>query len=196
MKILLVSDEESKFIWDFFDKEKFRDIELIISCGDLKKAYLDFLVSMIPAPLYYVPGNHDKSFVSNPPEGCTCLHGKVVTYKGIRFFGLGGCLSPRKDTYEYTEEEMKKLIRKARWPLWKSGGYDVLVTHAPAAGIGEGQDLFHRGFQCFVTLNDRYKPAYHFFGHQHKRYGRTMPERFQRGGTTYLNACGYQILEI
>ncbi len=196
MKILLVSDEESKFIWDFFDKEKFRDIELIISCGDLKKEYLDFLVSMIPAPLYYVPGNHDKAFLEHPPEGCTCLHGKVVTYRGIRFFGLGGCRSPRRDTYEYTEKDMKKIIRKSRWQLWGSKGYDVLVTHAPAAGIGDGEDVFHRGFECFLSLNERYQPRYHFFGHQHRRYGRTTPKRCERNGTVYLNACGYQILEI
>jgi len=78
VKILLVSDEESRFVWDFFDKEQFRDVELIVSCGDLKKEYLDFLVSMIPVPLFYVPGNHDKAFRENPPEGCVSIHGKSL----------------------------------------------------------------------------------------------------------------------
>ncbi|WP_218031481.1 hypothetical protein [Paenibacillus kobensis] len=36
MKILIVSDEESKYIWDYFDRERFKDIDLIISCGDMK----------------------------------------------------------------------------------------------------------------------------------------------------------------
>lgn len=37
MKILVVSDEKSTYIWDYFDASKFKDIELIISCGDLKE---------------------------------------------------------------------------------------------------------------------------------------------------------------
>ena len=36
MKILLLADEESKYLWDFFEKEKLDGIDLIISCGDLK----------------------------------------------------------------------------------------------------------------------------------------------------------------
>ena len=60
MKILVVSDIESKFIWDHFDPERFRDVKMIISCGDLSARYLSFLVTMIPCPLFYVPGNHDK----------------------------------------------------------------------------------------------------------------------------------------
>ena len=48
MKILVVSDIESKFIWDHFDPERFRDVKMIISCGDLSARYLSFLVTMIP----------------------------------------------------------------------------------------------------------------------------------------------------
>ncbi|TYP79684.1 hypothetical protein [Paenibacillus methanolicus] len=51
MKILIVADEESQYIWDHFDPERFKDVELILSCGDLKAAYLSYLVSMIHAPL-------------------------------------------------------------------------------------------------------------------------------------------------
>ena len=40
MKILLLADEESKYLWDFFEKEKLDGIDLIISCGDLKAEYL------------------------------------------------------------------------------------------------------------------------------------------------------------
>ena len=35
MKILAVADEESRFLWDFYEKEKLKDIQLILSCGDL-----------------------------------------------------------------------------------------------------------------------------------------------------------------
>ena len=88
MKILVVSDKESKFIWDHFDPERFRDVNLIISCGDLSPSYLSFLVTMIPCPLLYVPGNHDKKYELHPPEGCVNIDGRLLIYKGIRILGL------------------------------------------------------------------------------------------------------------
>ena len=75
MKILVVSDIESKFIWDHFDPERFRDVKMMISCGDLSARYLSFLVTMIPCPLFYVPGNHDKKYEKEPPEGCVNIDG-------------------------------------------------------------------------------------------------------------------------
>ena len=35
MKLLLVSDKEESYIWDHFDMERFKDIDFILSCGDL-----------------------------------------------------------------------------------------------------------------------------------------------------------------
>ena len=73
MKILLVSDQESKFIWDHFDASRFMDIDLIISCGDLKSEYLSFLVTMVNKPLLFVHGNHDTEYTRKPPEGCESI---------------------------------------------------------------------------------------------------------------------------
>ena len=36
VRILAVSDEESTFIWEHFDPELFRGVDLLLSCGDLK----------------------------------------------------------------------------------------------------------------------------------------------------------------
>ena len=35
MRILAIADEESAYLWDFFEKSKLEGIDLIISCGDL-----------------------------------------------------------------------------------------------------------------------------------------------------------------
>ena len=40
MKILVLADAESKYLWDYFDKKKLEGIDLIISCGDLAPQYL------------------------------------------------------------------------------------------------------------------------------------------------------------
>ena len=37
MKILAISDVESKYLWDYFQPEKLEGVDLILSCGDLPK---------------------------------------------------------------------------------------------------------------------------------------------------------------
>lgn len=46
MKILVLADVESKYLWDYFEKEKLDGIDLILSCGDLRAEYLSFLASV------------------------------------------------------------------------------------------------------------------------------------------------------
>ena len=45
MKILVLADVESKYLWDYFEKEKLEGIDLILSAGDSKPQYLSFLAS-------------------------------------------------------------------------------------------------------------------------------------------------------
>ena len=71
---------------------------------------------------------------------------------------------------------------------------DILVTHAPAAGLGDRPDEYHRGFDVFRDFLDAYKPSWHFFGHVHK-YSHHQ-EVLEYGSTTLINAYGYKILEI
>ena len=73
MKLLLVADEEAPYLWDFYQPGRLDGIDLILSCGDLKQEYLEFLVTMGNKPLYYVHGNHDKGYEKFPPEGCECF---------------------------------------------------------------------------------------------------------------------------
>ena len=57
MKILFISDEESKYYWDYYSPDKLEDIDLIISCGDLAPQYLSFLVTLSHVPVLYIHGN-------------------------------------------------------------------------------------------------------------------------------------------
>ena len=91
MKILVLSDEPDKKLWDYLDRRRLEGIDLILSCGDLKASYLSFLVTMGRSPLLYVHGNHDGSYRQRPPEGCDCIEDRVYVYKGLRILGLGGC---------------------------------------------------------------------------------------------------------
>ena len=90
MKLLLLSDKESEYLWDYYRPGRLDGIDLILSCGDLNSKYLSFLVTMSGKPLLYVHGNHDKTYDRNPPEGCDCVEDRLVTVKGLRILGLGG----------------------------------------------------------------------------------------------------------
>ncbi|MFA9397834.1 MAG: metallophosphoesterase [Clostridiaceae bacterium] len=194
MKILVVSDVESRYIWDFFQRDKFKDIELIISCGDVKNQYLSFLVTMLNVPLIYVPGNHNIRYEYDPPEGCDSIDGKIINYKGIKILGLGGSMRYNGRAFQYTEKEMEKRIRKLKPKIWINKGFDILVTHAPAYGINDGQDLCHKGFNCFNKLIDDYSPKYLLHGHQHLNYGQ-IDRMATRNNTKIVNAFEYYILD-
>jgi len=195
MRILLVSDKENEYFWDYFNPERFKGVELIISCGDLQASYLSFLVTMINVPLFYVHGNHDTKYKNHPPEGCDCIDGEIKTYKGIRFLGLGGSMLYSGRPHQYSEKDMEKRVKKLRWQLRKNKGFDILVTHAPPYGIGDGSGLSHTGFKSFLTLMDKYKPRYMFHGHMHLNYGRF--ERIQKyGSTTIINCYDHYFIDI
>ena len=58
MKILSISDVEINFIYSPTIQERFKSVDLVISCGDLPYYYLEYIISMLNKPLYYVAGNH------------------------------------------------------------------------------------------------------------------------------------------
>ena len=188
MRILALSDKECAALWDYYRPERVADIDLFISCGDLRREYLEFLVTLTNKPVLYVPGNHDKGYVQAPPEGCENIDGKLFTYRGIRFLGFGGCRFYNDNIYQYTEKQMAKRVRGLSRTLRKSGGVDVIVTHAAPTGCGDRPDPAHRGFDCYLDLMERYHPRYFVHGHVHMNYDSDIPRLMTRGETTIINA--------
>ncbi|MBR6312303.1 MAG: metallophosphoesterase family protein [Oscillospiraceae bacterium] len=197
MRILAVSDVESNFIWDHFDPEVFSGIDLIISCGDLKASYLSFIVSMIPAPLFYVHGNHDTDYLRKPPEGCVDIDGRLISYRGLRIGGLGGCLGSSPEPFQFTELEMARRAKRFAGEIKKKRGIDIFVSHAAPLGFGDGDDAFHQGFAAFHTLDILHEPMLHFFGHKHLSGSPVNKKAVMKlGNTTLVNATGYRIVDI
>ena len=196
MKILLIADEESRYLWDYYQPGRLDGIDLILSCGDLKQEYLEFLVTMGNKPLYYICGNHDKGYVNFPPEGCECLDDQLIVYQGLRILGLGGCVRYNPGPFQYTNEEMESRIRKMRRKIQKAGGVDIVIAHAPPMGLGDAPDNAHKGFAAFLPLMDKYHPKYLIHGHVHPSYGHGHPRRIQYGDTTIMNCVGWQVLEV
>ena len=188
MKILAIADDESKSLWDYFDKSKLEGIDLIISCGDLDPAYLSFLVTLACVPVLYVNGNHDKKYEQSPPEGCICIEDRIYVHEGVRILGLGGSMRYKKGPYQYTERQMRNRISRLWFRILRKRGFDILVTHAPAYQLNDGRDLPHKGFRVFKSLMEKYRPKYFLHGHVHMSYGRRHKRYDKYMDTHVVNA--------
>jgi Icc-related predicted phosphoesterase len=196
IKILSVSDVVDPTLHGQAGKEPFKDIDVIISCGDLPPEYLSLLLNAFNVPLYFVSGNHDIRYRDKLPEGGFNLHGRLKRIKGLRFLGLEGSRWYNGGLYQYTEAQMRAAIRRLRPALWWQGGVDVVVTHAPPRNIHDAEDLCHRGFKTFRWLMDKYQPDYLIHGHIHRHFSDPTERVTRVGATKVVNTYGYNLLEI
>lgn len=202
MRVLTISDQVVESLHGSAIAHHARGVELVLACGDLPADYLEYIVSMLNVPLFYVMGNHggdggEKLY----PEGCENIDARVVEHKGLLIAGFEGSMRyNNRPQFQYTENEMRAkiaaltpalVLNRARY-----GRYlDILITHAPPYKIHDGEDLPHRGFKAFVWFLDNYKPRFHFHGHMHV-YDARAATTTQRGATSIINTYGYKILEI
>jgi uncharacterized protein len=205
MKILALSDKVVDWIYSLKLRSTFPALDLVIGCGDLPLEYLEFIVSSLDIPLYYVQGNH--SLPERNPDwnysyarGCTNIHTKVIRYRGLTFAGIEGSLVYNNGIYQYSQFEMwlyviqivpTLLLNKSKY-----GQYlNVFITHAPAWGIHDQPDLPHHGIRAFRWLLAAFHPEIHFHGHIHV-YRPDDETETAFGKTKVINAFGYKLLEM
>lgn len=196
MRILLIADEPSKSLWDYYDESKLKGLDLILSAGDLPPEYLSFLVTFANVPLLYVHGNHDTKYQRKPPEGCICIDDKIYSFNGVRILGLGGSQKYSMGAFQYTEKEMEKRVRKLRFPILMKHGFDILLTHSPIRGLGDQEDIPHKGFECFRGIVEKYQPPIMVHGHVHKAYSYDFKRTRQLGQTTIINANEKYVIDF
>ena len=207
MKILTISDTIERRLYNLRAKEDFKDIDLILSCGDLPFYYLEFLVTLLNVPLYFVFGNHHTYPMLTTyggeirsPGGCVNVDNKIVAYKGLLIAGFEGCMQYNYGPKQYSDSEMWWKVLKMKPQLWKNKllhkrYVDILITHAPPFGIHDKPDRCHQGFKSFRTFIEMYRPRYFIHGHIHD-YGLKGDWKTQYRETVVINTCGYRILEI
>ena len=59
MKILCLSDYVDPLIYNQNVRETFGDVDLVLCAGDLPLDYVDFVVTMLNKPTYFIFGNHN-----------------------------------------------------------------------------------------------------------------------------------------
>jgi Icc-related predicted phosphoesterase len=205
VKILAVSDHVADPVYRGHIEGRFDGVELAISCGDLPYSYLEYIVTMLNVPAFYVHGNHDhpeyraNGTTLTKPGGWINLDGRTAEAKGVLLAGLEGSIryKPRA-RYQYTEPQMA-------WKAWslapalflnrlRYGRYlDILVAHSPPRGIHDGDDLPHRGFETFLGFIELFKPRYLFHGHKHAYHAEAKRTRYAE--TDVINVDPFWVTE-
>ena len=196
MKVLAIADTESKALWDYFDRSRLEGVDVIVSCGDLGPRYLSFLATFFQGPVLYVHGNHDDCYDREPPDGCICIDDDIFVYKGVRFLGLGGSMRYKPGRYQYTQKDMNWRLRRLWLKIRRNQGFDVLVSHAPAFGLNDGDGLPHQGFTAFNRLMDAYSPQVFVHGHVHLNYGGRSRRIDHYKDTLVINAYEKYLFEV
>ncbi|MFN8597148.1 MAG: metallophosphoesterase [Anaerolineae bacterium] len=206
VKILAITDQVVESLHSANVKTRFGDVDLIISCGDLPYNYLDYIVTVLGKPMYFVHGNHDRDFEYTEngkrylaPRGAESLDMRsVVTPQDLILAGLEGSIryDPRSD-HQFTQEQMQRRALQLSLKLMRNRArygrfLDILVTHSPPFGVNDGTDYAHIGFRAFNRLIHRFKPKLVLHGHQHIYTG-TSPST-QVGPTRVVNVFPYQLI--
>jgi len=207
IKILSISDQVDPLIYSNNLNERHGDVEFVISCGDLSYMYLEYIITILNCPLYFVRGNHDPELEPNMgeprayPLGAQNLHGRILRNDGILLAGVEGSIRYNQRTpFQYTQGMMWnhvfKLVPGLLFNKLIHGRYlDIFVTHAPITGIHEGSDWAHQGIKAFRWLVNTFQPAYHFHGHIHYYRPDEVKESWV-GKTKVINTYRSQVTEI
>jgi uncharacterized protein len=202
MKILCISDRVERMLYGPNLISYARGVEAVISCGDLPFDYLEYIVTFLGVPVYYVLGNHDPG-PEGPeyPGGCTPLDGRVVEADGgMILAGLSGSALYSGGPNQYTERQMRRRARalSVRILCRKLAGRPgprIFVSHSPPFGFGDDEDPAHIGFASFLSLIDRHEPSLWLHRHVHL-YGPEGQRIVRRGETKVVNVFGHRIIDV
>lgn len=199
-RILAVSDVVDPLVYSDRISDRFGNVDLVLSCGDLPASYLDYIVSMLNVPLYGVRGNHDQRPGAGEGEGTAFvdLHGRVVRIHGLLIAGLAGSRRYNDGPNQYGELGMRRLaarlLPRLLYNRARRGRYlDILVTHAPPRHVHDQPDRTHQGFATFRWFLRTFRPRYHLHGHIHVYTPRTAT-RSRYHDTIVLNVYGHKTL--
>jgi Icc-related predicted phosphoesterase len=218
VKALCVSDRIDPLVYSDSVKQRFADVDLVLAAGDLPLEYLEFIVSSLNRPLYFVFGNHNlnqihyyknSSFFDRhgmtaarkniPGLGTVYAGGRVIKEGDLLIAGLGGSMRYNRGKNQFSDFEMNlrilRLLPQLLFNLIRHGrALDVLLTHAPPYGIHDRIDVCHRGFRAFLWFMRVFKPKFLVHGHIHL-YDSDNERETVYYGTVVVNACGHFVID-
>ena len=136
------------------------------------------------APVVVVNGNHDDACLARGLRELG-LDVRAVTPEGFALGGLRFAGFPHIPAShgawanEADEAAMEALVAR----VFEGGGPDVLLTHAPPAGVLDGG--WGIGALTARLARGDHRVRYHLFGHAHEHGGQEL----HRNGVTYWNGA-------
>ena len=201
MKILCVSDQIDPLIYTNSLKQRYSDVDIVLSAGDLPLDYLDFIMSTLNKPVFFVFGNHYAAMneIKMQSYGAAHVDSRLIKEDGLIIAGLGGSMKYNNGENQYTDFQMKlrilKLIPALLFNRLFKGRYlDILLTHAPPLGIHDRKNLCHRGFRDFLWFMRVFKPKYLIHGHIHL-YDYSERRTSKYCDTLVVNAFSHYIID-
>lgn len=221
MKILCVSDQVDPVVYSTAIRERFRDVDMVLSAGDLPMEYLSFIVSGLNKPLLFVFGNHNLNELGwyrpasaasgrlsalrwaspDVESGSGALYAgfRVVRENDLLILGLGGSRRYNTGPNQFTNFQMALrillLVPRLLWNKLVHGRFvDIVLTHAPPEGIHDRKDPCHRGFKPFLWLMRSFKPRFLVHGHIHL-YDLNSLRVSRYRSTTVVNAFSHHVLD-
>lgn len=179
---------------------------MILGCGDLPYTYLEFLLTVLNAPLFYVPGNHDPDFnprdIRTKAEGGSNLDLKIVRHKNVLIGGFGGSILYRPNgTNQHSQNEAYLRVLRMLPSLLVNRirhgrALDILISHSPPFGIHDDTDKAHTGLKALNWLARIARPRYLFHGHTHFYRNNISEQDTTLGRTRIINVYPYRSIEI
>jgi uncharacterized protein len=204
--VLSISDRIVEWIYSPAIQACCPETNFILSCGDLPYDYIEYAISNLNRPGFYVRGNHDRDILHNigmkttHPNGGIDLHRSVYRFDGILLAGIEGCIRYSPGPYQYTQTDMWMyvfgLVPRLLYNRRKYGrALDIFVSHAPPWGIHDQPDWTHQGVKAFRWLLEVFQPAYHFHGHIHL-YGPEQKQESVFNHTRVINTYSYRKISL
>jgi hypothetical protein len=203
---LTISDKVVDSIYSPAVKTRYAHVDAVISCGDLPYYYLEYLVSVLNKPLYYVRGNHasrveyGERSERTEPWGAIDLDRTFVHDHDLIMLGFEGSIRYNEGPVQYSDDEMRFRVLGVMPALFLNraihGRYlDVLVTHSPPLGVQDAADRPHRGFSVFRWFLKMFRPRTMLHGHIHVYTPDTSTyTRFHQ--TDVVNCYGHGEVEL
>ncbi|MFW6312419.1 MAG: metallophosphoesterase family protein [Spirochaetota bacterium] len=221
MKILCVADHIDPLVYSAGIKQRFSDVDLVLSAGDLPMEYLGFISASLNKPIFFVFGNHHLKHLarfrrwgvhsdqyryglSTEPFrnyfGATYIGSRVVRHRGLIIGGVGGCRRYNKGENQFTESQMffqiVKMIPALLWHrVFHGRAIDIFLTHASPFEINDRPDPTHVGFRVFRWFLRKFKPRYQLHGHVHL-YDLNARRIADYEQTKVINVYDHYVLEI
>jgi len=112
MRFLCVADQIDPSVYSSTAKQRFADIDAVLCAGDLPMDYIDFVVSTLNKPTFFIFGNHNlkdfsyyhggpaQSQIAGRPAAITHCHG--AEYAGFRVLAVKDLMLTDAQTHRKT----------------------------------------------------------------------------------------------